>query len=71
MTAADDAFVMLAPYALIDIGARYRFKRGKSAATFRAQMRNAANRSVWDVVGSNSYGLLDKRRVTAFLAVDL
>jgi len=69
--ASRDNLVSVDPYAMIDIGARYRFKLGKSPATFRVQMQNVTNRYVWDVVGSNSYGLMDKRRVSAFLAVDI
>lgn len=68
--ASRDNLVTVDPYALIDIGARYRFKLGKSPATFRVQMQNVTNTFAWSIVGSNSYGLMDKRRFTAFLAVD-
>lgn len=68
--ASRDNIVSVDPYALIDIGARYRFKLGRSPATFRVQMQNATNKFAWSIVGSNSYGLMDKRRFTAFLAVD-
>ncbi|MCI4591076.1 TonB-dependent receptor [Sphingobium sp. BYY-5] len=69
--ASRDNLVSVDPYALIDIGARYRFKLGRSPATFRIQMQNVTNTFAWNIVGSNSYGLMDKRRFTAFLAVDL
>ncbi len=68
--ASRDNLVTVDPYALIDLGARYRFKLGKSPATFRVQMQNVTNAFAWSIVGSNSYGLMDKRRFTAFLAVD-
>jgi iron complex outermembrane receptor protein len=68
--ASRDNLVSVDPYALIDLGARYRFKLGKSPATFRVQMQNVTNTFAWSIVGSNSYGLMDKRRFTAFLAVD-
>jgi len=68
--ASRDNLVTLDPYALIDIGARYRFKLGRSPATFRVQMQNVADTFAWSVVGSNTYGLMDKRRFSAFLAVD-
>lgn len=68
--ASRDNLVSVDPYALIDLGARYRFKLGKSPATFRVQMQNVADTFAWSIVGSNSYGLMDRRRFTAFLAVD-
>ena len=68
--ASRDNLVSVAPYSLIDLGARYRFKLGQSPATFRIQMQNVTNTFAWNIVGSNSYGLTDKRRFTAFLAVD-
>lgn len=69
-TASRDNLVEVDPYALVDIGARYRFELGKSPATFRIQVQNMTNTFAWNIVGSNSYGLMDKRRFTAFLAVD-
>lgn len=68
--ASRENLVWVDPYALIDIGARYRFKLGRSPATFRVQMQNVTNSFAWSIVGSNSYALMDKRRFTAFLAVD-
>lgn len=68
--ASRDNLVTVDPYALIDFGARYRFKLGSKPATFRVQMQNVADAYAWSIVGSNSYGLMDKRRFTAFLAVD-
>ncbi len=68
--ASRDNLVSVDPYTLIDIGARYRFKLGKSPAMFRIQMQNVTNNFAWSIVGSSSYGLMDKRRFTAFLVVD-
>lgn len=68
--ASRDNLVTLDPYMLLDVGARYQFKLGRSPATFRVQMQNVTDTFAWSVVGSNSYGLMDKRRINAFLAVD-
>lgn len=68
--ASRDNAVILDAYTTIDLGARYRFKIGQSPATFRVQVANLTDVFAWSVAGSNSYGLMDKRRVTAFLAVD-
>ena len=68
--ASRDNLVTVEGYTLIDVGARYRFKLGRSPATFRVQMANVTDAFAWSIVGSNSYGLMDKRRITAFLAVD-
>ncbi|WP_313438086.1 TonB-dependent receptor domain-containing protein [Novosphingobium sp.] len=68
--ASRDNLVSLDPYLLMDVGARYQFKLGRSPATFRIQMQNITDTFAWSVVGSNSYGLMDKRRFNAFLAVD-
>lgn len=69
--ASRDNLVSVDPYALIDLGARYRFKLGSKPATLRVLVQNVTNRFAWSIVGSSSYGLMDKRRLTAFLAVDL
>lgn len=68
--ASRDNLISVDAYSLIDIGARYRFKLGKSPAVFRVQMANVTDSFAWTILGSNSYGLMDKRRVSAFLAVD-
>ncbi len=68
--ASRDNVVTVPSYTLVDIGARYRFRIGKAPATFRLQMQNVGDVFAWNIVGSNSYGLMDKRRITAFLAAD-
>lgn len=68
--ASRDNLVFVPSYTLIDIGARYRFKIGKAPATLRFQLANVANTFAWNIVGSNSYGLMDKRRALLFVAAD-
>jgi len=68
--ASRDNAVTVPSYTLVDLGARYRFRIGKAPATFRLQMQNVGDVFAWNIVGSNSYGLMDKRRITAFLAAD-
>ncbi len=68
--ASRDNTVTVPSYTLVDLGARYRFRIGKAPATFRLQMQNVGDVFAWNIVGSNSYGLMDKRRITAFLAAD-
>ena len=69
--ASRDNLAWTAPYTLADLGVRYRFSWGETPALFRVQVANIADTFHWNVVGSNSYGLMDRRRVTAYLAVDL
>ncbi|WP_339348551.1 TonB-dependent receptor [uncultured Sphingomonas sp.] len=68
--ASRDNAIIVPSYTLVDLGARYRFRIGKAPATFRLQMQNVGDTFAWNIVGSNSYGLMDKRRITAFLAAD-
>jgi iron complex outermembrane recepter protein len=68
--ASRDNLVSVDGYTTIDLGARYRFSVGGSPATFRVQASNLTNTYVWSILGSNSYGLTDKRRVAAFVTVD-
>jgi len=68
--ASRDNMVSLAPYMLLDLGVRYQFKMGKSPTTLRIQMQNVTNSYTYEILGSNTYALMDKRRLSAFLAVD-
>ncbi|WP_369061803.1 TonB-dependent receptor [Caulobacter sp. 73W] len=68
--ASRDNAVFLEGYTLVDLGARYRFKVADNPAMLRVQIANLTDAYVWSVAGSNSYGLQDRRRVTATLAVD-
>lgn len=68
--ASRDNLVFVPGYTLIDLGLRYRFKIGTAPATLRFQVANVTNTFAWNIVGSNSYGLTDKRRALLFLAAD-
>lgn len=68
--ASRDNVVSVPSYTLVDVGARYRFRIGKAPATLRVQMQNVGDVFAWNIVGSNSYGLMDKRRVSIFLLAD-
>ena len=62
---------MLPSYALLDLGARYRFTLGTKPATLRVQLANVTDEFVWSVTGSNSYGFTDRRRLTVLFTMDL
>ncbi|WP_326525460.1 TonB-dependent receptor domain-containing protein [Sphingomonas sp.] len=62
--------VFVPGYTLVDLGVRYRFRIGDAPATLRFQVANITDAFAWNVVGSNSYGLTDKRRMLLFLATD-
>ncbi|AEG47850.1 TonB-dependent receptor [Sphingobium chlorophenolicum L-1] len=62
--------VFVPSYTLVDLGLRYRFKIGDAPATLRFQVANVTNTFSWNIVGSNSYGMTDKRRMLLFLAAD-
>jgi iron complex outermembrane receptor protein len=68
--ASRENLVYVPSYTLIDLGVRYRFKIREAPATLRFQVANITNTFAWNVVGSNSYGLMDKRRSLLFLAAD-
>jgi iron complex outermembrane receptor protein len=70
-TASRDGKAVLPGYATLDLGARWRFRIGDANATLRLQMANITDRYVWNLYGSNSYGLSNGRRFIAQLAVDL
>jgi len=70
-TASRDGVNEVPGYTLIDVGARYRFKMGKTPATLRVQAENVTDEFAWDIYGPNSFGLTDSRRYSAQLAVDL
>lgn len=57
-------------YTLVDVGARYRFSLHDLPATLRAQILNVADTFAWNIQGSNSFGLIDKRRWMLSLTVD-
>lgn len=68
--ASRDNSVYLDDYTLIDLGARYRFKVGDRPAMLRVLVSNLTDAYVWNVLGGNSFGLTDRRRASATLAMD-
>jgi iron complex outermembrane receptor protein len=68
--ASRDNLVSVDPYMNIDIGARYKFDLARFPALFRVQLNNATNSYGWRVIGSNTYSFMDKRHVSAYLAID-
>lgn len=68
--ASRDNSVFVEGYSVIDLGGRYRFKANGNPALLRVQLANLTDTYVWNVVGSNSYGLGDRRRLVATVAVD-
>ncbi|WP_083672018.1 TonB-dependent receptor domain-containing protein [Sphingomonas montana] len=69
--ASRDNIVSVPAYTLMDIGARYRFRMKQAPAMFRLQVTNVGDTYVWNIVGSDSYALSNKRRLTAYLALDI
>ena len=57
-------------YALVDLGARYRFRLGDAPASLRLLVANVGDTFTWNIYGNNSFGLTDGRRYVAQLTVD-
>lgn len=57
-------------YALVDLGARYRFRLGDAPASLRLLVANVGDTFAWNIYGNNSFGLTDGRRYVAQLTVD-
>jgi iron complex outermembrane receptor protein len=55
----------------VDVGARYRFKLGKTPAVLRVQATNLMNAYGWEVEGNNAFTYTPSRQVSARLAIDL
>jgi iron complex outermembrane receptor protein len=56
--------------AIIDLGARYRFKLGRSPAVLRAQIANLTNTFGWDVTGGGGFQFIPSRRLNMSLSAD-
>jgi iron complex outermembrane recepter protein len=56
--------------ATLDVGGRYRFKLGKSPATFRLKLANATNVYGWRVFGGGGFKTNTPRRLTASITAD-
>jgi iron complex outermembrane receptor protein len=63
--------LMTDPQTIFDIGARYRFKAGRTPATLRAQITNLFDTYRWKVGGNSSFRFIDERRLMLTLAADL
>lgn len=63
--------LMTKPRTTVDIGGRYRFEMGGTAATLRAQITNLFNVYSWDVSANASFKFIDSRRFLLTLAADL
>jgi len=69
--ASRDGFTQVSGFTLVDFGTRYRFKIGNTPATLRVLAENITDVYTWEIYGSNSFGLTDRRRFSAQLAADL
>ncbi|WP_162237224.1 TonB-dependent receptor domain-containing protein [Sphingomonas sp. Leaf242] len=66
-----DNSVWLPAYSSFDFGARYQFKMDRTPAMVRFLMSNVADTYFYDILGSNTYGLTDGRRMTLSITADL
>lgn len=69
--ASNDNRAVLPSYTIVDLGMRYRFRLASAPAVLRLQMANVTNAYVFSVLGNNTYGLTDRRRLLAYLSLDL
>jgi iron complex outermembrane receptor protein len=56
---------------IVDLGARQRFKIGRTPASLRAVMFNVFDKETWKVVGPNTLFVDERRRLSLVLAVDI
>lgn len=70
IVATRDNLVAIPARTLVDLGARYAFKLGDKAATFRLSASNLFNTYGFELQGAGAYDLIDGRRVNARLVVD-
>ncbi|MDT0850597.1 hypothetical protein RNR81_13000, partial [Staphylococcus pseudintermedius] len=68
--ASRDGRNVVPAYALVDVGARYRFRLGDAPASLRLLVANVGDTFTWNIHGNNSFGLIDGRRYVAQLTVD-
>jgi iron complex outermembrane receptor protein len=69
--ASNDNRAVLPSYTVVDLGMRHRFRLASAPAVFRVQIANITNAYVFSVLGNNTYGLTDGRRLLAYLSLDL
>lgn len=68
--ASRDNALIVAPYTVVDLGARYSFKLSDNPAQFRLALSNVTNAYFFDIYGANAFGITDGRRLSAYLSVD-
>ena len=56
--------------AIVDLGARYRFKLGRTPAVLRAQIANLTNTFGWNVTGGGGFQFIASRRFNLSLSAD-
>ena len=59
------------PRTIVDVGARYRTRAGRTPATVRAQITNLFNLYAWKVGSNSAFRFIDARRLMLSLAADL
>ena len=55
----------------VDIGARYRFRVGKTAASMRVAVNNLTDESGYELRGAGAYDLFNGRTISLFVSADL
>lgn len=68
--ATRDNLVRIPARALVNLGARYRFKLSGKDATIRAQMNNVGNVYGFDLRSAGAYNVIAGRIAAAHLTVD-
>lgn len=56
--------------AIVDLGARYRFKMGRTPAVLRVQIANLTNVFGWNVTGGGGFQFIASRRINMSLSAD-
>lgn len=56
--------------AIVDLGARYRFKMGRTPAVLRVQVANLTNVFGWNVTGGGGFQFIASRRINMSLSAD-
>lgn len=62
--------VRVAPYTVVNVGLRHRFRAGDAAAVLRLQATNLFDSYGWEVAGSNAFVYAQSRQILARLTVD-
>jgi iron complex outermembrane receptor protein len=62
--------IRVAPYTILDLGVRHRFKMGDAPAVLRLQVSNLLNSYGWEIAGRNAFVYVKPRQLRARLALD-